>query len=203
MKLVFEQGVMAGQSFTLTQPAYVIGRGKNSDIVLLEHGVSREHARLAQERPGSWMLTDLGSTNGTQVNGQPLRPQEAYLLRPGDRVTMGHTLLSVQAAAAEKMAVEEAAGLDTIEGARKPHPLLLVAGALLVVIVLVGLVAVLVLVLQPGGEAATPTPGDRTEQFMTAVPVPTEFQDAVATILPGIPTGLPEINLGATATPSP
>jgi FHA domain/DUF1707 SHOCT-like domain len=66
--------------------AYWLGRNPESDLVLSNRTVSRSHARL-NLGPDGWMLTDLGSTNGTRVNGWIVtRPQ---IVRPGDRVSFG------------------------------------------------------------------------------------------------------------------
>ena len=52
-------------------------------------GASRRHAQL-REQQGTWTLTDLGSTNGTQVNGQTVQQRA---LADGDRITIGTTVI--------------------------------------------------------------------------------------------------------------
>ena len=202
MKLLIEEGEAAGQDFPLTRPVVTLGRGRENDVVLLEHGVSRQHARI-QHGPQGWTLTDLGSTNGTFVNGQPIRANESYLLQPGDRLTMGNAVLVVHVerdAAPEPATGPRAAAAPARETRRQPA--VMIAGALLLVVVLVAIVALLVIVLQPKEEELTaPTPGDPVEGIMTVLPVPTEAQDIVTAIVPLIPTGL--FPLGATATPPP
>jgi hypothetical protein len=67
----------------------VIGRLPECDVVLPDSNVSRRHAELARKGDGVF-VTDLGSTNGTRVNGTPVREQ---LLASGDEVTVGSTRL--------------------------------------------------------------------------------------------------------------
>jgi ABC-type lipoprotein export system ATPase subunit/CRP-like cAMP-binding protein len=95
MRLLVVQGELAGQEFAVDDPVVTLGRSSDSDLVLAAHGLSRQHARL-ERVPQGWQLTDLGSTNGTLLNGNPLRAHKAYLLRPGDRVTMATLELMVQ-----------------------------------------------------------------------------------------------------------
>lgn len=64
----------------------VVGRLDSCDIPIHDKSVSREHARLSQ-LPGGYVVEDLGSTNGTLVNGEPIT--EAVILRSGDTVTFG------------------------------------------------------------------------------------------------------------------
>ena len=66
-----------------------IGRASDSDLVLRDGRVSRQHARL-HGRDGVLVLTDLGSTNGTRVNGQRIRE---VVLGAGDQIGMGDTVL--------------------------------------------------------------------------------------------------------------
>jgi len=193
MKLIVEQGPWAGQELGLDRPAVLIGRGKESDLVLQEQGVSRQHARLQHSAEG-WMLVDLGATNGTFVNGQQIPAHEPRLLKPGDRVTIGSSVLALKPRAA-------APAPDQKRPAKEIHPGVLAAGAVLFVVVLAGIVALLVLLLQPQENLATPTPGAGMEDVVTVVP--TEFQDAVSTVLPLIPPGLPLFPSDSTATPEP
>lgn len=202
MRLVVEQGALAGRVFDLVQPSIVVGRGGEATgerIALPDQNASRQHARF-ERGPQGWTVVDLGSTNGTLVNGQPIRPHEPHLLRTGDRVAMGGAVLAVHEVEAEAAAAPEADFLEEEPPARKLHPALLAAGAAALILVLVGIVLVLVLVLQPKPEAtATVTPADLQEQIMTVVP--TEFQEMATAVLPLIPTNLPLPLFGGTPTP--
>jgi hypothetical protein len=85
--------LVSGRTIAL-QGSTVIGRGEDVDIQLADTGVSRRHAELVLQ-PLGVELRDLGSTNGTKVNGR--RTTEA-LLRDGDRITVGSTEITFRAA---------------------------------------------------------------------------------------------------------
>ena len=85
-----EQGPAGTQrTFELSAPLTILGRGTDCDLRLVDPGVSRHHAELRVE-DGEVVLVDLGSTNGTFVNGQPVR---RVSLTDGTRVTLGRTTL--------------------------------------------------------------------------------------------------------------
>jgi pSer/pThr/pTyr-binding forkhead associated (FHA) protein len=86
---MLEPAARRGETFVLTDEL-TIGRGGGCGIVLDDGFVSQVHARLYL-RDGSAYVEDLGSRNGTLVNGQPL--QGALQLRRGDRVQFGQTTL--------------------------------------------------------------------------------------------------------------
>ncbi|BCB84302.1 DUF1707 and FHA domain-containing protein [Phytohabitans suffuscus] len=73
---------------------YVIGRDFACDLRLTHDSVSRRHAMLTSV-DGQWMVVDLGSTNGTRVNGWRLQVQTP--LRPGDQLDLGLQRLRVVA----------------------------------------------------------------------------------------------------------
>ena len=73
-----------------------IGRAPDCELVLRDTRVSRRHARLTA-RNGVLVLTDLGSTNGTRVNGQRVTE---VVLGAGDRILIGETTLLIEAASA-------------------------------------------------------------------------------------------------------
>lgn len=199
-KLVVEQGNLAGQAFSLQRTVVSIGRGADNDVSLPEQGVSRHHARL-ERCPQGWLLTDLGSTNGTYVNGQRMREHEAYLLRPGDGVSIGGSLLLVQQA--ESASSRGRVDRPAPRGRERPHPVLLIVSAVGLIAVLVGIVVLLVVGLRPAGAPPTATAVDPMEHMMTALPLPTGFEDIVTAVVPLMPTGLWNLLLGGTPTPTP
>lgn len=73
------------QDFTLNKPVLTIGRAPNNDITIPEQTVSSNHARITIEN-GSFFLTDIGSTNGTFVNGSRVNKT---LLKSGDFIKLG------------------------------------------------------------------------------------------------------------------
>ena len=77
------------RTYEITTPLGILGRGTDSDLLLVDPGVSRHHAEIRVE-DGEVVLVDLGSTNGTFVNGQPVR---RVPLTDGTRVTLGRTTL--------------------------------------------------------------------------------------------------------------
>jgi pSer/pThr/pTyr-binding forkhead associated (FHA) protein len=93
--LVIRQGPQAGMSFPLVGNQIFIGREEGLDVVLQDPESSRRHARISWQA-GQFFVEDLGSTNGTFVNGvQITAPQ---MLNPGDTVGIGQTALVFQMA---------------------------------------------------------------------------------------------------------
>lgn len=98
-RLVLGPGVQAQHGVTLgpreerefrpTGDRALIGRAPEADLQLLDSGVSRRHAQLVFA-DGAWWLEDLGSTNGTLVNGRQVSRAE---LADGDRVELGGCVL--------------------------------------------------------------------------------------------------------------
>ncbi|OXM60085.1 FHA domain-containing protein [Amycolatopsis vastitatis] len=68
--------------------SWLVGRGPEADLRLYSDRVSPRHAWLRRDARGTW-VSDAGSRAGTLVNGEPLAPRQARLLRTGDRVTFG------------------------------------------------------------------------------------------------------------------
>jgi diguanylate cyclase (GGDEF)-like protein len=79
-----------GKRVELVSGALRIGRDEDSDLVLLDDGVSRRHARV--ERGGdAWLVMDLGSRNGTLLNGVPLSGVKR--LKNGDLLKLGSVII--------------------------------------------------------------------------------------------------------------
>lgn len=79
-------GAMRGRRLPIRVPVVNIGRADYNDIVIGEASVSTTHAKL-QRRDDIWVLTDLGSTNGTFVEGEPVTGETA--LTPGTTLRFG------------------------------------------------------------------------------------------------------------------
>lgn len=86
-EIVFVAGPIAGQTFPLGDSPILLGRSLDSDIVLDDGSVSQQHAQLVP-KGGQWQIIDLGSANGTNVNGDDI---SAHWLVPGDTVTIGQS----------------------------------------------------------------------------------------------------------------
>jgi hypothetical protein len=81
--------VLAGSRHELDRPVVTVGRSQQCDIVVEDASASRCHAELRREAGAFWVV-DLGSTNGTEVNGERV---ERARLETGDRITVGQTVL--------------------------------------------------------------------------------------------------------------
>lgn len=84
-------GVRRGETVPLDQPAITVGRASDNALVIPASDVSRHHARI-DLIDGVPRLEDIGSTNGTRVNGQHVRHAD---LAPGDRVAFGSQVFEV------------------------------------------------------------------------------------------------------------
>jgi predicted component of type VI protein secretion system len=80
-----------GKRVVISPAGATIGRGRASDVVLDDPNVSRQHAEI-RPRGGSWVITDLGSTNGSQLNGRRLDGSE--VLRSGDEIELGASTMT-------------------------------------------------------------------------------------------------------------
>jgi pSer/pThr/pTyr-binding forkhead associated (FHA) protein len=72
----------------LTEDTITIGRSPDNTIEVNDASVSSHHARIAPGGEG-YILTDLGSTNGTRLNGNPCTAEAEYSLSAGDKVMFG------------------------------------------------------------------------------------------------------------------
>jgi pSer/pThr/pTyr-binding forkhead associated (FHA) protein len=211
-----------GEVFPLGFEPVSIGRHEDNDIILADPQASRHHAEIVMQG-GRWVLSDLGSANGSYVNGQRIvGPQ---VLTHGDLVRVGQIQFQVEVAAA-------IAGQDTLVEARPTavpaptaaEPAKMRSG---LVVGLVGAAAIVVILLSifvigpllGGDEDATPdsgtTPGTPVAAAATSIEPasssPTAPARPTATAIPTIapptrqPTAIPptEAPPPATDTPAP
>jgi len=99
-----------GEDFPLRPGrSYIAGRSGEADLVITEDTVSRKHARFYFARGATW-VRDLGSRNGTQVNGRQVR---VHRLREGDRLSLGAHLFRVASVSADSVKVEAPSASDS------------------------------------------------------------------------------------------
>lgn len=96
-RLVVSSGTGKGTEFPLTKERMLIGRASRDqqwDIDLVDRAVSRPHAELLRH-DDEWVLTDLGSANGTSLNAEPVSASNP--LQDGDALGFGETVLIFRA----------------------------------------------------------------------------------------------------------
>jgi len=98
-RLIVKTGPNPGTAFDLTKEVTLVGRDVTNDVTVGDAELSRQHARLTRT-PGGYVVEDLGSTNGSTVNGERLVAPR--VLSPGDLLGMGQNVtLSFEATSPE------------------------------------------------------------------------------------------------------
>jgi len=105
---VVSSGVLKGQRLEVRSPLTHIGRGAHNDVVLPDESVSDSHAKL-QKREGGWYVVDMGSTNGTYVEGR--RVEAEYRLEGSPELRFGGVKMILHPAGSEPAA-------DDVKGTR-------------------------------------------------------------------------------------
>lgn len=91
MNLYFLNGKRKGEQWELVPPGICIGREVDNDIQILAGGISRYHAKLEYIEGDKWKIQDLGSTNGTRLNGKKI--DNPAILKAGDEIQIGEQVL--------------------------------------------------------------------------------------------------------------
>lgn len=89
--VMIRTGFYEGFEMPLDRDWFVIGRGRTADMVVAEATISRAHAAIGYDDTGFY-VEDLGSTNGTLVNGSRVARQA---LKGGDQIQIGRLVLEV------------------------------------------------------------------------------------------------------------
>jgi len=97
--LVVRQGTQVGTTYHITGAEAILGRDEDTDISVRDPEVSRRHARISWQS-GNHYIEDLGSTNGTFLNGSLVTSPQP--LRSGDTIGLGQTLFVFQTEADAK-----------------------------------------------------------------------------------------------------
>lgn len=89
--ILVKSGFYEGLEVVVDRDWLVVGRGRSADLVIAEATISRAHAAIGHDAEGFY-VQDLGSTNGTMINGARV---ERQALKPGDEIQMGRLVLGV------------------------------------------------------------------------------------------------------------
>jgi pSer/pThr/pTyr-binding forkhead associated (FHA) protein len=114
--LRFISGKYQGGEFPIaSEKPILVGRSSDLDMVLVEDMVSRKHARISMQGEQIW-IEDLGSTNGTFVNGEKIKRTR---LKEGDRVLIGTSILKLIASDAPRDGLDAKRELESVAQARR------------------------------------------------------------------------------------
>ena len=226
MGQLVEQG--SGEVYALGFEPVSIGRHGDNEIILADPQVSRHHAEIVMQG-GRWVVSDLGSANGTYVNGQlALGPQ---VINHGDLIRVGQTQFQVEiagaiaiqdtlveaapAAAAGATAVAGPAVAERVPPPKVPQLVVSLAIAAAAIIVVTLLLVFVVRPLMQGDEVATPAASATAvaaapasgEPAASPTPTARPTETAIPTIPPPTtqPTAIPptEAPPAETDTPAP
>jgi len=104
---------MPAQKFLLDRPVTTIGRSSMNDLPVSDKMLSRQHARIVKDGNGGLTVEDLGSRNGTFLNGERLVSLQP--LKSGDRITVGGVTLKVESESTTRVRIDEIAGEDALD----------------------------------------------------------------------------------------
>jgi two-component system cell cycle response regulator len=90
--LILIRGTPQGHRFFITEDQMTIGRDPSADLCIADQSISRKHARVTRTDAGV-TLEDLGSSNGTSVNGKKLEPGNVVTLAKEDLVKIGNSIV--------------------------------------------------------------------------------------------------------------
>jgi pSer/pThr/pTyr-binding forkhead associated (FHA) protein len=120
-QLVMHSGPTPGKTFPMEGDVLTIGREAGNQIVINDAEVSRKHTQFVLQG-GKYVVTDLGSTNGTFVNGQRVTTQ--HVLQPGEVISLGEqiTLLFEAVTVVDPNATMLSAGKPPAAARSAPRP---------------------------------------------------------------------------------
>jgi pSer/pThr/pTyr-binding forkhead associated (FHA) protein len=113
-------GALKGQRLPVRSPVANIGRADYNDVAIADESVSTSHAKL-QRREGVWVLVDLESTNGTWVDGEPVKEESP--LAPGSLVRLGDVQMVFEPTGADDaMGTAKGGGTKVIQAMKPGAP---------------------------------------------------------------------------------
>jgi len=175
-ELIVETGLLAGTRFLLDRPLVSIGRAEDNDVTLEDAMVSKNHCRIITQGD-NYLVEDLGSSNGTIVNGQQVN---TYMLQDGDKLFLGDTTLTFRKAAGAAVATAPMAATQAavVSPEGKSKKWIWVTAGIIggLVLVATAIVLVLVFVVLPERDPVAPTVSfaspTANQTFQINMPVP-------------------------------
>ncbi len=116
--LLVRSGTLKGKRLPIRIPVVNVGRGDFNDLVIPEPSVSASHAKL-QRREGIWVIADLGSTNGTFVDGERIADETP--LGPGSTIRFGEVSTLFESTD-DPTGIQPRVGTRMMEGIAPPPP---------------------------------------------------------------------------------
>ncbi|MBE3066809.1 MAG: FHA domain-containing protein [Chloroflexi bacterium] len=120
-QFVMRSGPTTGKIYPLEAPEIIIGRDASNGVAINDAEISRKHAKLSLHG-SAYVIQDLGSTNGSFVNGQ--RITGTQVLNPGDTVSFGENIVLMYETAQDPNAtvISSAQAPKTVAPVRRPAP---------------------------------------------------------------------------------
>ncbi|HEX9688475.1 MAG TPA: SpoIIE family protein phosphatase [Thermoanaerobaculia bacterium] len=103
---------MSARKFPLEKPVTTIGRSSMNDLPISDKMLSRQHARIVKDDDGGLVVEDLGSRNGTFLNGERLAGPQP--IKAGDRITLGGVTIKLESESTTRVRIE-AGGTDALD----------------------------------------------------------------------------------------
>ena len=130
MRLIGEGGPYDGRVFDVPLSMATVGRALDNELVFDDPSLSRKHARILREGPGRFSLEDLGSSNGTYVNGRKIGKGVAGV---GDSIQFGDLVFRVEG--------NELSGTSAVAAAPSRGQMIgILAGGAMCLVVLIGMI---------------------------------------------------------------
>lgn len=205
MQLVVQAGSQCGQVYKIDRDTFTIGRGTTNDIMFVDPAMSRVHCEIRREGD-EYVVEDRHSANGTFVNDEQI--ELPFLLRPGDTIRLGQTVLLFQeegkpeTAPSAQLALNAEGGMDE---APRDKPWWLIGSVVGIAIIILAVAFMLSNQTPAPGLAVAPTQTVAVVIKPTAAPVETAASTAtsVPTVAETATAVLPTVTPTVVATSAP
>ncbi len=209
MQLVVQAGAQCGQVYPIDKDSLTIGRGTSNDITFADPAMSRVHCEIRRE-VDDYVVEDRHSANGTFVNDEQI--ELPFILRPGDTIRLGQTVLLFQEEGGAEAGTGEADSTSAVDQESAPsRPWVLIGGIVGAAILILALAFALsnrapetniAVVKATASPIPSQTPASEPSPIATEQPPATSPLLATETVIPATPiaaeTAMPTATLTST-----